>query len=260
MSRDILSNLIITRVVSVSTLYNDEGISRSRQNRSLWAIVVKHEGETQYFCNGKKYLSNISNVTILPKGCSYSWTCVRSGHYSVIEFDSPSSYDGIFSFHTSHGEKIYHAIQKAEKDKILNKEFAALECIKDTYSIILSLLQSEPQKYTPSAKHEKIAPALDYIASHYNKKIRNDTLAKLCGISTVYFRKLFTEATDKTPTEYVQWVKIEKSKEMLKSDHGTIGNIATELGYQNIYDFSRSFKKQVGVSPKSFREKENNKS
>ena len=136
----------------------------------------------------------------------------------------------------------------------MNKEFAALECIRDTYSIILSLLQSEPQRYVPSAKHEKIAPALDYIAAHYNKRLGNDMLAELCKISTVYFRRLFTEVTGKTPSEYIQTLKIEKSKEMLLSDHGTIGNIATELGYQNIYDFSRSFKKQVGVSPKSFRE------
>ena len=63
MNQDILSNIIITRIVSISTLYNDEGISRTRHNRQLWAIIVKYEGESQYICNGKKYLSNINNTS-----------------------------------------------------------------------------------------------------------------------------------------------------------------------------------------------------
>lgn len=256
MSRELLSKLVITDIVSISTLYNNAGSAKSRANRSLWAIIIKYEGETVYTCKGKDYLSNLNNIIILPKGCSYNWKCTKSGHYSVIEFDSPATYDGILSFNVQSGEKIYKTIQKLERDKILKKELVSLECIKEAYEIIITLLQSAPHKYRPSVKQQKIAPALDFIANNYTKKLGNDMLAGLCGISTVYFRKLFTEITEKTPSEYIQGVKIEKAKEMLKSDHGTISDIAMELGYQNIYDFSRSFKKLIGISPKQFKELE----
>jgi YesN/AraC family two-component response regulator len=51
---------------------------------------------------------------------------------------------------------------------------------------------------------------------------------------------------------YVKKLKIKKAKEMLESDFGSISDIAHSLGYSNIYDFSRDFKKQVGVSPTKY--------
>jgi YesN/AraC family two-component response regulator len=39
---------------------------------------------------------------------------------------------------------------------------------------------------------------------------------------------------------------------MLKSDYGNITNVAESLGYLNIYDFSRTFKKHTGISPTKY--------
>jgi len=251
---ELLSNLVITNAVSVATLYTNENVSRHRDNRNRWAIIVKYEGETVYTSNGKEHVSNLNNIVILPKSCSYSWKCVKAGHFLSIEFDSPSVCNEIFAFPISNGEKIVKAIKRLELEKVQKKEYIRLECIKEVYSIILTLLQAQPHKYIPSDKQQKIMPALDFIAQNYSQKLQNDDLAKLCGLSTVYFRKLFKEATGTSPIEYIQTLKIEKAKEILKSDYGSIGDIALELGYQNIYDFSRAFKKLVGVSPKKFRD------
>lgn len=254
MGFDILSDMVITRVVSITTLYSNENIERHRTNRPMWAIVIKYEGETRYKSNGKEFVSNINNIAILPKGCSYDWKCVKAGHYTVIEFDCQTIYDNIFSFPVSNGEKILKSAKKLEYEMMSKNEFTRLECIKEVYAIILNLLQGVPRKYSSSDKQKKIAPAIDYIAQNYNQKLHNDTLASMCGLSTVYFRKLFTEVTKQSPLEYIQELKVTKAKEMLKSDYGNITDIASELGYQNIYDFSRSFKKLVGVSPKKFRD------
>ena len=257
MNTEILSKLVITDVISVSTLYNNGNISKHRDNRPAWAIIVKYEGETVYLSKGKKHVSNINNITILPKGCSYTWECIKAGHYSVIEFECQSTSDEIMTFHVSNGEKIVKAIKCLELEKAQKKDFIRLECIKETYAILLSLLQAEPHKYFPSAKQQKITPALDYIAQNYGQRFQNDDLAHICGLSTVYFRKLFKEVMGQSPIEYIQSLKIEKAKEILKSDYGSMSDIATELGYQNIYDFSRTFKKAVGISPKKFKESYN---
>lgn len=46
-----------------------------------------------------------------------------------------------------------------------------------------------------------------------------------------------------SPIAYVHELRIKKAKEILKSDYGTISEIAKSPGYLNIYDFSRDFKK-----------------
>ena len=257
MTSEILSKLVITDIISVSTLYTNENVSKHRDNRPAWAIIVKYEGETVYLSKGKKHVSNINNITILPKGCSYSWECIKAGHYSVIEFECQYTSDEIITFPVSNGEKLVKAIKRLELEKAKKKEFIRLECIKETYAILLSLLQAEPHKYYPLEKQQKIAPALDYIANNYGQHFKNDDLAHLCNLSTVYFRKLFKEVMGESPIEYIQTLKIEKAKEILKSDYGSMSDIAFELGYQNIYDFSRAFKKAVGVSPKKFKESYN---
>ncbi len=95
-------------------------------------------------------------------------------------------------------------------------------------------------------------PAIEYIAANYDKNISNDELARLTGLSIVYFRKLFKQVTGTPPINYIQNLKMRKAKEMLKSDYSSIADIACSLGYNNVYEFSKSFKNYVGVSPSMY--------
>lgn len=252
MDLDILSNLIISKVYSASTMYSERGAKAQRKNRQNWAIVIKYEGETVYTSKEKDYISDKNNLFILPKGCSYDWHCTKAGHFSIIEFESDSICTDIFSFTVNSSEKILKLFKELEHKRMLRKPMYEVESIRDTYSILLALTQMAPKKYLPTEKTSKISPALEYIANHYNKNIKNDALAKLCNLSTVYFRKLFTEIIGASPIAYVQELRIKKAKEMLKSDHGSITGIAEALGYLNIYDFSRTFKKHTGIPPTKY--------
>ncbi len=62
MNKEILSNLIITKIHSVSTMYTEKGTGSKRKKRPLWALVIKYEGETRYKSNGKEYISNINII------------------------------------------------------------------------------------------------------------------------------------------------------------------------------------------------------
>ena len=126
------------------------------------------------------------------------------------------------------------------------------EGIRDIYSLIIELSKVEDKRYLPEEKRKKIAPAIDYIAKNYTGQIKNETLSSVSGISEVYLRKLFSEIYGVSPMAYVKNLNIKKAKEMLESDFGSISDIAHSLGYSNIYDFSRDFKKQVGVSPTKY--------
>ena len=77
-------------------------------------------------------------------------------------------------------------------------------------------------------------------------------LAEIAGVSTVYFRKLFSSVMGVSPITYHHNLRIEKAKEMLKSDFGTLSDLAQSLGYPSLYDFSRDFKKHTGISPSKY--------
>ena len=252
MNTDILSDLVITKIRFAATMYSEKNKKISRINRPCWAIVIKYEGETVYTSNKKTYVSNINNMYILPKGCSYTWQCTAEGHFSIIEFDSELSCGEILHFPLKDGEKMLKMFKDLEYKRTVKKYMYEAESIRDCYSVILKLAKTKQQKYTPSDKRRKIAPAVDYIAKNYGKSIKNETLASLCGISEVYFRKIFFGVFGTPPIAYVHNLRIKKAEEMLKSDYGSITEIAKSLGYINIYDFSRDFKKHNGISPSKY--------
>lgn len=247
-----LSNLVIKKIHYAITGYNHTGAKNSRRNRTHWAIVIRHEGETVYRSGNKTVVSNRTHPVILPKSCSYDWECTEGGHFRIIEFDCDAEIPEPIGFNLKNSDRMMSIIEDLEHKRNIKSDTVELESIRDTYSALLILLQSVEKTYIPGEKRKKIAPALEYISQNYNKNITNDTLAQLVGVSTVYFRRLFHSVMGTSPIAYAKELRIKKAKVLLESDYGTLSEIATLLGYPSIYDFSRDFKAHVGVSPSKY--------
>ncbi len=249
---DIWDKLVISRVFSATTMFSDTNTTTRRTDRPCWAVIIKYEGETVYRAYGKELVSNRSHLVILPKGSSYQWTCTRGGHYAVVEFASELRCQEIFTFPVSDCDGVLELFRELEAKRLRSRTCTEMEAIHDAYGIILKILQLSRQPSVPLRKVRKLAPALDWIANHYTQPLSNDQLAEIAGMSTVYFRKLFQEVYQMSPMRYVKEIRMEKAKEMLRSDFGSISEVGLSLGYFSISDFSRDFKKHVGVSPRNF--------
>jgi AraC-like DNA-binding protein len=77
-------------------------------------------------------------------------------------------------------------------------------------------------------------------------------IAEICGVSEGYFRKLFREYSGENPIDFRQKHRIEKAKQLLLLDTHSIGEIAEELHFSDIYHFSKTFKKVTGLSPLTY--------
>ena len=243
-----LSDLIITKIHSVSTIYSEKSTVIRRWARNRWALLYKYEGKTMYTCNGKNMISNKSRVFLLPNGSDYTWQCIEAGHYCVIEFACEKTLNEILHFPVTDSTRLLETFKQLEYQHTLQNPFSKMECIQTLYGMLLKVLKSE-KGYIPSEKQSKIQPAADYIAAHYTEPLTNDLLAKQTELSTVYFRKLFTEQYGISPMLYVQQLRIKKACELLTTDHAGIESISQMLGYTSIYDFSRCFKKHTGLAP-----------
>ena len=157
MNINILSNLVITKVSFVATLYTPKNEKIKRTNRRRWAIILKHEGETVYTANGKEFLSDLEHVVVLPSGSSYDWQCTKEGHFSFVEFESEGSFCEPISVPVKNGEKIFRMIKELEYKRTLKDPMIEIESIRDTYSILLMLTQAARDPYLPTEKQKKIA-------------------------------------------------------------------------------------------------------
>ncbi len=75
---------------------------------------------------------------------------------------------------------------------------------------------------------------------------------KIC-LSPNYFGDLVKKETGKTAQEYIQDKIISLAKELILGTDKTINEISYELGYQYSQHFNRVFKKNVGQTPKEYR-------
>ncbi|WP_256761114.1 AraC family transcriptional regulator [Cohnella sp. WQ 127256] len=109
---------------------------------------------------------------------------------------------------------------------------------------------SELDEYRLKLKElERLAPVFSYIDENYQDKLTVKQLSDLAGLSRFHFSRLFKQVTDKSLVEYINLVRINKSESMLRSKRMTISEIALATGFNDIYYFSRTFKKLKKVSP-----------
>lgn len=105
----------------------------------------------------------------------------------------------------------------------------------------------------------KLAPAalqrvLDLIEDDLHQALTLDQLAHEARLSAFHFARSFKRSTGFAPHKYLLARKIERAKQQLITTDGTVEAIATSLGFENLHNFRRHFRAQLGVLPHVFRD------
>ncbi len=96
--------------------------------------------------------------------------------------------------------------------------------------------------------------AQQYINDNFDKDISLDDVSRKVNISPYYFSKIFKEESGLNFIEYLTNIRIDKAKELLSGSDMSIKEICSACGYTDPNYFSRSFKKNVGVTPTEYKE------
>lgn len=93
-----------------------------------------------------------------------------------------------------------------------------------------------------------------YLNEHYTEKISLDLIAKNMYLSSAYISKIFKEETGEAPINYLIKLRLEKAREQLENHtESSVKAISTSVGYDDVYYFSKLFKKYYGKSPLNYR-------
>lgn len=114
-------------------------------------------------------------------------------------------------------------------------------------------LQLTPFQSRSGLPQHKLIQVLDYIQAHLDQDIRLLDLAALTGMSQYHFCRLFKRSQEVTPHQYVLQQRIERSKHLLKQKDLAITDIALMCGFKNQSHLTTLFRKNTGITPKSFR-------
>ena len=101
---------------------------------------------------------------------------------------------------------------------------------------------------------QKVAAGIIYMSEHIDQPMRVSALAALANLSPAHFSVLFKEQTGCSPRDYLHLLRIHRACQLLRSSNLSVKEIATRLGYQDQFHFSRQFKAFQGLPPSDYRD------
>lgn len=89
---------------------------------------------------------------------------------------------------------------------------------------------------------------------HIHSQLDLARLAAEANVSKYHFAKKFKALTGSAPIQYFINMKMQRACYLLDSSRQSIKEVAASLGYDDVYYFSRLFKKTIGLSPSQYRQ------
>ena len=106
---------------------------------------------------------------------------------------------------------------------------------------------------TSTEDWHSLLPALHYLEGHLDQTVSLDQLASLVGWHPTYLSNRFTALIGTSPKKFHLRRRIERAQHRLWFTQDSLKQIAAELGFSDVYHFSRHFKQIVGLPPGAYR-------
>ena len=113
------------------------------------------------------------------------------------------------------------------------------------------LLQDERASFD-FGQLQKLMPLFEYIDEHFAEEITLDSCASLLCLNKSYLCRLFRNATGTTLWDFINFVRVCKSEEML-AENKNLSEIAYAVGFSSPSYFHRTFKKYKNLAPSEYR-------
>lgn len=241
----------IEKVVLACRVKKGHG-DRIHNDRASHGIAVHIGGEKLYrYKSGETYITKQNTVNYMPRGSSYVVDSIEPGECYAINFELSSD----VSFHPftvtiKNAAPIIEQFRNAAKLWSRKGDSYGLGC-KAALCTILYMLQNDfSRDYIDSDGLNTIRPAVDAIHKGYcDPDLSVTELARLCGITPEYFRKLFARAHGSSPLRYINRLRFERARELIESGMYSVTEAALSSGFSDMSYFSRAFKREFGIPP-----------
>lgn len=232
--------------------------------RDYYVLAYADSGRAWYECEGKKFSISRGQLLFFPKGTMRSgkadpkapWSFIATG-FDVQCFDETAA-ELLQSlprhFEPGNDLEVNSLFTELEHRWVARDMGYLFRCRSIIMHLLYILLRLQSKSH-PSVPHaRRIAPIVRLMQDKYTHSYSVDELARMADLSPSRFSVLFKQLTGHTVVRYQNWLRINKAKDLLSSGEYTVTETARETGFEDVYYFSRLFKKLTGNTPSFYRE------
>ncbi len=249
-----------TDLIFIPAISGDIKYALEKNKKFIPWIVEQHNkgAEVASLCIGAFLLA--STGLLNGKKCSTHWLSANEFREMFPEVDLVdgsiiSEENGIYSSGgaNSYWSLLLYLLEKhtSRETAILASKFFAVDIDRDS--------QNKFMMFKGQRNHKDLAiqKVQDYIENNIDEKMTIEELAAIAALGRRSFERRFNEATNNTPIEYIQRVKIEAAKRSLETSRKNINEVMYDVGYTDTKAFRDLFKKITGLTPIEYRNKYN---
>ncbi len=229
-------------------------------------LLYFYSGECNFTCNGKTFNVKKDDFVIVNGSEIHSFITNGYVDYFCIliypNFFSDIKFSNVLIENLIHQDSyIKDCINEIYKEYTKNSNCMDMMLKSHAYRLMAYLVRNytasvvSPQNSHLHAKTlKRMDLLLKYISKNYAEKITTSDLAKICHLCESHFCRFFKDAVGKSPLEYINEYRIEKSIVMLLNTDEDITAIASAVGFDDPSYFSRVFKKIKNITPAKYRQ------
>jgi len=258
------SNLILRDIHRINMIPGSIAVNQKTQS-DVCGFVLPIKGHAIYEVQGSRY--DLKPSTILHCGPEMTlnkkvignknWEYYLLHYYIEGNSHSKSSLE-LSNYYLKFSDFQYTAFLEI-MDKILDlsireHQINQLKSKTLIYSFIEHLFHLT-QTITHGSEIEKLDFLIEYIDSHLNEPLCTNTLAQVVEIDARKLHCLFQKHTGYCPQKYIAKTRLKKARHILLNESCCISEVSSRVGYEDVYYFSRAFKKYYGLAPSYYRKK-----
>lgn len=245
-------------LIIVPAFYGDRSVTPLKHHRLInWMSCMNKNGtEVASLCSGSYFLAE--GGLLSGRSCTSHWFDKEDiiSRYPDVNFLSDMVITDDGGIYTSGGAFSSLNLVLYLIDKFCGREVGIWAS--KMFSLDMDRTsQSHFAVFKGQYRHNdnEILKAQNYIEQNHHLQLNIDEIADHTNMSKRNFIRRFKKATQNTPFEYLQRVKIESAKKALEKGAQNINLLMYDAGYNDIKTFREVFKKITGLTPQDYRRK-----
>lgn len=234
--------------------------------------IVK--GSMKNVLEGDAFVSMPGDIVFFNSRVPHDTASLEDGTVrNMVQFRIPSTFDGALrylSYFLSRRGKDFFIFREGDEDyeELRSHFFDMLERSKDVGAVADCMLTSDiyfitsllyrrgfledEREFFDFGQLERLVPLFEYIDENFAEELSLERCAELLSLNKSYLCRIFRKATGMTVSDFINFVRVNKSEEML-SENKNLSEIAYAVGFSSLSYFHRTFKKYKSVSPSAYR-------
>ena len=211
-------------------------------NPRLWSgIVYVISGKLEFHFENQTIKCQADDSILISQGTSYKVHYLEDSTSVVFNFYTDENLK--FPPITSNKINLYPSFKKIEEYSVNTSEHSYYAIMSELYNIVSKIFQSNVQKNT------LLTNAIKIINDNFNDStFLCKNISKMLNVSESYLRAQFKKVYGISPYRYMTIVRMQEATNLL-INNTSITETALAVGYSDIFQFSKAFKKFYGYSP-----------